>query len=70
MNDYVSKRLQIRMKNESKNLNKNHHDHVSMIYTKLIDINLFVQCLVETHITNNNNNYVFNLPDPLKKFYL
>ena len=41
-----------------------------MIYTKLLDINLFVQCLVETHIKIQNDKFVFNLPEPLKKFYI
>ena len=73
LNEYNSKRLQIRLQ-ESKN-EKNIDTslkHVSMIYTRLIDVNIFLQILIESNLVkqaDNASNIQFNLPEILKKFY-
>ncbi len=69
LNEYNSKRLQIRVeqKNTSSPLK-----HISMIYTRLIDVNLFTQIIIESNLIKKDktNNFEFNAPQPLKKFYL
>lgn len=74
LNEYVSKRLQIRLeesKNESKPAAESHTlNHASMIYTRLIDINTFVQILVESNLVSHDGDTYFVLPEPLRKFYL
>jgi hypothetical protein len=71
LNEYNSKRLQIRIQQKS---TSSPLKHVSMIYTRLIDVNLFTQILIESNLVKNQQDVSltkikFNLPEPLKNFY-
>lgn len=89
MNDYVSKRLQIRIDSEENKTSTGQTSssktlrHTHMIYARLMNVNAFMQSLIETNLvkidkTNNNmllldksstNDICFVLPDLLKKYY-
>ncbi len=63
LNDYVSERLQIRIADQNKNKQLR---HVHMIYTILMDVNSFMQILIESNLTLDSK---FLLPKVLQKFY-
>ncbi len=81
MNDYISKRLQIRIADKAKSSESHQHPH--MIHARLMNVNAFIQILIESNLIkkdelnlkkwNENSlqsDLLFVLPDALKDFYL
>ena len=70
LNEYNSKRLQIRIEQQT---TSSPLKHISMIHTRLIDVNLLTQIIIESNLINLDKSLAkihFNLPEPLKDFYL
>ena len=71
LGEYISERLQIRLASAGKAGNEP-VKHISMIHAQLMDINVFLQVLVESNLKAANgeaNRFTFELPDSLRNFY-
>jgi hypothetical protein len=71
LSQFISRRLQIRLANESGDSNKP-IEHVWIVYNKLANLNLFTRILIESNLKKNDkiDRLAFFVPDNLKKYYL
>ena len=67
MDDFVSKRLQIQVSKQDKEETKK---HVSMIYTRLVDLDQLIRILIESWSHIEEDKFKFCVPKFFDEFHL